>query len=232
VRVVADTNGYRKQAMAAGRFREDLYDRLGVMTLPLPPLRERGADTLLLAMALLQRYAVKSQHKVRGFSRHALSALQSYGWPGNVRELENRLKQAVLMTQGPQVALADLDLDAPYSQSLALGTGLREACEAFEEEFIQRARAKHDGNISRTASALGVSCPTQHDLVTKYALESQSGGSIADWVGGRAPFLSFHTTRRTGPRTVGSCGPLHGPGQRGNVLEMGRWHVVKHHGAG
>jgi two-component system NtrC family response regulator len=170
VRVVADTNGYRKQAMAAGRFREDLYDRLGVMTLPLPPLRERGADTLLLAMALLQRYAVKSQHKVRGFSRHALSALQSYGWPGNVRELENRLKRAVLMTQEPQVTPANLDLDSPYSKYLAPGKGLCDAREAFEKDIIQRALAKHDGNISRTASELGVSRPTLRDLLTKYAL--------------------------------------------------------------
>jgi two-component system NtrC family response regulator len=171
VRVVAATNVDLKQAMAAGRFREDLYYRLGVMTIPLPPLRERGADILLLAKTLLQRYATESSHKVTGFSRHALSALQSYGWPGNVRELENRLKRAVLMTQGPQVTPADLDLDSPYSQYLAHGKGLREAREAFEKDLIQRALAKHGGNISRTASELGVSRPTLHDLVTKYALE-------------------------------------------------------------
>jgi two-component system NtrC family response regulator len=157
--------------MAAGHFREDLYYRLGVITIPLPPLRERGADILLLARTLLQRYAAESRHKVKGFGRQALDALQSYSWPGNVRELENRIKRAVLLTRGPQVTPSDLDLDSPYSQYLAPGKGLREAREAFEKDLIQRALAKHGGNISRTASALGVSRPTLHDLVTKYALE-------------------------------------------------------------
>jgi two-component system, NtrC family, response regulator len=171
VRVIAATNMDLKQAMAAGRFREDLYYRLGVITIPLPPLRERGADILLLAEALLQRYVVEKRPKVKGFSRQALSVLQSYGWPGNVRELDNRIKRAVLLTHGPQVTPADLDLDSPYSQYLAPGKGLREAREAFEKDLIQRALAKNGGNISRTASELGVSRPTLHDLVIKYALE-------------------------------------------------------------
>ena len=170
VRVVAATNVDLKQAMATGRFREDLYYRLGVLTIPLPPLRERGDDILLLAQALLQRYATESQHKVTGFSRDALSALQSYSWPGNVRELENRLKRAVLLMQGSQVTPADLGLDSTYGKYLAPGTGLREARKAFEKDLIQRALAQHGGNISRTASALRVSRPTLHDLVTKYAL--------------------------------------------------------------
>ena len=212
MRVVAATNVDLKQAKAAGRFREDLYYRLGVITIPLPPLRERGEDILLLARTLLQRYAAESRHKVIGFSRQALSALQSYSWPGNVRELENRIKRAVLLTQGSQVTPADLDLDSQYSQYLAPGKGLREAREAFEKDLIQRALAKRGrpprpegrgfhapgwlrcgpcgatpfpprperrgssgvldgGNISRTAAKLGVSRPTLHDLVTKYALE-------------------------------------------------------------
>jgi DNA-binding NtrC family response regulator len=86
---------------------------VGVIVIPLPPLRECGADILLLAEALLQRYAVEKRPKVTGFSRHALSALQSYGWPGNVQELEIQLKRAVLLTHGPQVIPADLNLDAP-----------------------------------------------------------------------------------------------------------------------
>jgi hypothetical protein len=92
-------------------------------------------------------------------------------WPGNVRELENRIKRAVLMAQGPQITPADLGLDAPSSQYLAPSQGLREARAAFEKDLIQRALAKNGGNISRTASELGVSRPTLHDLVTKYALE-------------------------------------------------------------
>jgi two-component system NtrC family response regulator len=170
VRVVATTNVDLKQAMAAGRFRGDLYYRLGVLTIPLSPLRERGADILVLAKTLLQRYAAKSSHKVTGFSRQALCALQSYGWPGNVRELENRIKRAVLLTQGPQVTPADLDLDSPYSKYLTQGKGLHDAREAFEKDLIQRALAKNGGNITHTASELGVSRPTLYDLITKYAL--------------------------------------------------------------
>jgi two-component system NtrC family response regulator len=171
VRVVAATNVELKQAMAAGRFREDLYYRLGVITIPLPPLRARGDDLLLLAHTLLQRYAAASRHKVTGLSRQALSAMQSYGWPGNVRELENRIKRAVLLTHGPQVTPADLDLDSPYSHYFAPAQGLREAREAFEKDLIQRALTKNKGNISRTASDLGVSRPTLHDLINKYALK-------------------------------------------------------------
>jgi two-component system, NtrC family, response regulator len=170
VRVVAATNVDLKHAMTTGRFREDLYYRLGVITIPLPPLRERGGDIVLLAKTLLQRYAAETRHKVTGFSRHALNALQSYGWPGNVRELENRIKRAVLMAQGVQLTPADLDLDSPYSKYRAQGKGLREAREAFEKDLIQRALAKNGGNITRTASELGVSRPTLHDLLTKYAL--------------------------------------------------------------
>jgi two-component system NtrC family response regulator len=171
VRVVAATNVDLQQAMVTGRFREDLYYRLGVITISLPPLRERGADILVLAQALLQRYAVESRRKVLGFSGPALNALQSHSWPGNVRELENRLKRAVLLAQGPQVTPTDLALDSPHSKYLAPGQGLREARAAFEKDLIQRVLSKHKGNISRTASALGVSRPTLHDLIAKYALE-------------------------------------------------------------
>src|SRR5262249_24116710 len=142
LRVVAATNVDLQQAMATGRFREDLYYRLNVVTVTVPPLRERGADILLLAQTLLQRYAVEERHKVTGFCRQALHAIQSYGWPGNVRELENRIKRAILLTQGPKVTLADLALDASEGKYTAQGQGLRTAREAFEKDLIQRALAR------------------------------------------------------------------------------------------
>jgi two-component system NtrC family response regulator len=88
-----------------------------------------------------------------------------------VRDLENRLKRAVLLAQGPQVTPTDLALDSPHSKYLAPGQGLREARAAFEKDLIQRVLSKHKGNISRTASALGVSRPTLHDLIANDALE-------------------------------------------------------------
>jgi two-component system NtrC family response regulator len=168
-RVLAATNMDLKQAMVEGRFREDLYYRLGVVIIALPPLRERGEDVFLLAKALLQRYATEAQHKITGFTRQAITVLQSYSWPGNVRELENRIKRAVIMSRGPRLAPADLDLDSPYAKYK--GQGLREAREALEKDFIQRALSKNKGNITRTATELAVSRPTLHELITKHAIE-------------------------------------------------------------
>jgi two-component system NtrC family response regulator len=168
-RVLAATNVDLQQAMAEGHFREDLYYRLGVVIIALPPLRERGEDVLLLAKALLQRYTAEARYKITGFTRQAMSALQSYSWPGNVRELENRIKRAVIMAQGPRLMPADLDLDSPFDQYK--GQGLKEAREAVEKDFIQRALARNKGNITRTATDLGVSRPTLHELISKYAIK-------------------------------------------------------------
>jgi two-component system NtrC family response regulator len=155
--------------MSDGRFREDLYYRLGVVVIALPPLRERGEDVLLLAKALLQRFTAEGRYKITGFTRQALSALQSYSWPGNVRELENRIKRAVIMAQGMRLTPADLDLEAPFAKYE--GQGLREAREALEKALIQQVLTKHKGNVTRTATELGVSRPTLHELLSKYAIE-------------------------------------------------------------
>jgi two-component system NtrC family response regulator len=95
--------------------------------------------------------------------------LQSYSWPGNVRELENRIKRGVIMAQGPQLTPTDLELDSPYAKYK--GQGLREAREALEKDLIQRALKENTGNITRTASELGISRPTLHELLSKYAIE-------------------------------------------------------------
>ncbi len=168
-RVLAATNVDLNQAMAEGRFRDDLYYRLGVIIVALPPLRERGEDVLLLAKALFQRYTAEGKNKITGFTRQALSALQSYHWPGNVRELENRIKRAVIMAQGTRLTPGDLDLESPFAKYA--GQGLRAAREALEKELIQRVLARHNGNVTRTAAELEVSRPTLHELISKYAIE-------------------------------------------------------------
>ncbi len=169
VRPLAATNVDLQQAMTDGCFREDLYYRLGVVVIALPALRERGEDVVLLAKALLQRYTADGQSRVTGFTRQALNAIQSYSWPGNVRELENRVKRAVIMAQGTILTPADLDLDSPFAKYK--GQGLREAREALDIELIQRALVKNKGNITRTAAELGVSRPTLHELISRYAIE-------------------------------------------------------------
>jgi two-component system NtrC family response regulator len=109
-RVVAATNRDLKEAMKDGNFREDLYFRLGVILMSLPPLRERGGDIILLAKAFLERYADENRRKIKGFTDQAIAAIAQYEWPGNVRELENRIKRAVIMAEGAKIIPADLDM--------------------------------------------------------------------------------------------------------------------------
>ena len=168
-RVLAATNKDLQLAMREGLFREDLYFRLAVVNITLPPLRERGDDMLLLANALLQRYAAAQPKKVMGFSRQALAVMQSYAWPGNIRELENRIKRAIIMTQGTRLTPEDLELGSPALRYE--GHTLKEAREALEKDLIQKTLAKNKGNITRTAMELGVSRPTLHELLTRYSIE-------------------------------------------------------------
>lgn len=168
VRVLVATHVDLKEATGQGRFREDLYYRLSVVEIALPPLRQRGKDILLLANALLQRYAAENQHEIGGFDSHAKTVLVTYGWPGNVRELENRIRRAVIMASGPLLTPEDLGLSTPGA--MAKPQTLLEARVVIEAELIRRALARHNGNISRTAAELGVSRPTLRELKRKYTL--------------------------------------------------------------
>jgi two-component system NtrC family response regulator len=173
-RVITATNTDLKQAMSVGRFREDLYYRLGVVVLALPPLRDREGDIPLLAKALLQRYAVESRRKVAGFTPDALSALEGYAWPGNVREMENRIKRAVIMAEGPSIAPGDLELASPYARYD--GQRLNKAREELEREMIQRALARHKGHLTNAAAELGVARPTLYEMMEKLGIDKEKGG--------------------------------------------------------
>ena len=167
-RVLAATNKDLNQAIKEGKFREDLYYRLGVVTISLPTLRERGGDMLLLATTLLHRYAHENEKKVTGFTTQAIHAIKTYPWPGNVRELENRIKRAIIMAEGQKVSPADLELDFPYSKYE--GRGLKEAREGLEKALIQKALAKNKGNITKAAEELGVSRPTLYELMERLGI--------------------------------------------------------------
>jgi two-component system NtrC family response regulator len=171
-RVIAATHVDLKAAMRDRRFREDLFYRLGVLIIHIPPLRDREEDVLVIARALLQKYAAEFGRKIVGFERSALEALRTHGWPGNVRELENRIKRAVIMAEGRQIAAADLQLDSPLDTYN--GKPLREACQALEREIIKKALAKTAGNITRAATELGISRPTLYDLIGKHAISTSS----------------------------------------------------------
>lgn len=168
-RVIAATNRDLSQAIQAGAFREDLFYRLQVVTIVVPPLRDRGEDIILLAHAILRQYGNELKKKIAGFTPQAIKAIQGHHWPGNVRELENRIKRAVVMAEGMRITPEDLEVSA-----IGLKDGsqsLRDARESIEKEFIQRTLAKHRGNISKAATELGISRPTLHGLLTKYSIE-------------------------------------------------------------
>lgn len=174
-RVIAATNVDLKKAVSEGRFREDLYYRLEVVVIVVPPLREREGDILLLASALLQQYVAASSKKITGFTPQAVRTMESYSWPGNVRELENRLQRAIIMTERPKLTPEDLDLASPFTRYAGLG-GLREAREALERDFIQRALVRHPGNLTQAAAELGISRPTLYDLMEKLGIGEKKTG--------------------------------------------------------
>ena len=169
-RVIAATNKDLKAELQAGRFREDLYYRLSVVNLKLPPLRERGEDIVLIANTFLRRSRQQHRRKLR-FSSAALQALARYPWPGNVRELENAVERAVIMARGKQVETGDLGIDAPTADADL--PSLRKARSLAEREAVIEALARNRGNISKAAKELGVSRPTLHSFLEKYQLSAR-----------------------------------------------------------
>jgi DNA-binding NtrC family response regulator len=182
VRLIAATNRDLRREIAAGRFREDLFYRLNVVPIELPPLRERPEDVSLLAHFFLERFNDRLGKRIAGFEDEALVRLARYRWPGNVRELENFIERAVLFADGARVTVADLppevaselgeggldvaltsdilgsrtDQDAP-----SFGEGLKEQVRAamsrVERELILRALKQTGGNVTHAARLLKVS---------------------------------------------------------------------------
>lgn len=173
-RVVAATHVDLKKAMAEGKFREDLYYRLAVITIKLPPLRERQTDVLMLAQAFLKKFATELGKDARKFTQQALKAIEQHEWRGNVRELENRVRRAVIMAEGPRVTENDLEL-LPNVKPAAVRT-LKEAREAVERDLVASALQRNHGNISQTANDLGISRPTLYELMEKFGLKKQEAG--------------------------------------------------------
>jgi len=168
VRVITATNADLQKLLAGGRFREDLYYRIGVVTLPLPPLRDREDDAALIAETLARRYASEAGRKPSAFAKDALQALRAHAWPGNVRELENRVRRAVVMAEGARITAADLELAAGAGTARQ---GLRELRAGLEKETIKAALKRNRGNVSQTASELGISRPTLYGLLGKFGIE-------------------------------------------------------------
>jgi two-component system, NtrC family, response regulator len=172
-RIVAATNMNLMEALELGTFRKDLFYRLSVVPLQVPPLREREEDPVFLAQAFVLRYRDQLNARVVGLSEEARAAIRAYSWPGNVRELENRIKRAVVMAHGTTLQPVDLEL-SPAPAPPAYLT-LREARSQFEKNLIRQALARTNGNVTRAAEELGISRQALHESMHKYGLDKSKG---------------------------------------------------------
>ena len=171
-RLVAATNADLKELIDSGKFREDLYFRLAVVTIRLLPLRERGEDIVFLAREFLQRYAAQNGRRKLVFAPDALRAIARYSWPGNVRELQNRVKRGVIMTDGSRLTGKDLELGQEQDVASS-ATSLKQAREQVEREMIQQALKKNSGRITSAAADLGISRPTLYELMEKLGIAKE-----------------------------------------------------------
>jgi two-component system NtrC family response regulator len=168
-RVIAATNVNLKKAISAGTFREDLYYRLAVVTIELPPLRDRSDDTLVLAKTFLRRFAAENGRPQLSLGQSALRALAQYPWPGNVRELENRIKRAVIMAEGRSITAADMELAETGAETRR--RTLKDAREAAEREVVLGALGRSRWKIAPAAAELEISRPTLYELMDKLGIE-------------------------------------------------------------
>jgi DNA-binding NtrC family response regulator len=185
VRIITATNQNLENAVKEGRFREDLFYRINVITIPVPPLRERKDDVPLLAYHYLRHFSKGSKNEVKGISKKAMEHMERYHWPGNVRELQNVMERAVSLTGSQTIVPDDLperiglvkDPDAFISPA---GSNYKKEkkdwMDFFEKKFISALLKRHNGNISKAALAAQVNRKTIHRLLNRHRLtENQPG---------------------------------------------------------
>lgn len=170
-RIIAATNRDIIKETEAGAFREDLYYRISVIHIKLPPLRDRGEDVMLLANFFLRRCGKEFDKKAQRFSADSVKLLESYEWPGNVRELENRVQRAVIMSDSPIIEPENLDFSLKtVKEGIHSFTNLtlKDAREMVERDMVFAAIEKQRNNMAKAAEELGISRPTLYDLVKKH----------------------------------------------------------------
>ncbi len=180
VRVIAATNRDLEDAVKAGRFREDLYYRLNVLRVEMPPLRARGDDVCLLAQHLVETYSREFRRPVRGLSRAAEETLKAHGWPGNVRELRNLVERAVLLCEGERLEPADFESVRGSRGPAAATAGFELPAEGVNLEELERslvvqALERTGGNQTRAAALLSVHRDQIRYRIEKFGLREKSG---------------------------------------------------------
>jgi DNA-binding NtrC family response regulator len=169
VRIIAATNRDLQKAVQEGRFRDDLYYRLNVITIQLPPLRERKEDIPLLVQHFIEKFNLQIGKKVERISDEALRILMQYDWPGNVRELENTIERAMVITKGKVITPEDIEI--PGLQKSFLPPESEKTLEAVERAHILRVLNETDWNIQRSAQILGIDRTTLYNKIKKYNLK-------------------------------------------------------------
>ncbi len=176
VRVLASTNRDLAHAVAAGGFRQDLYYRLKVVELPVPPLRDRRDDILPLARVFLAEAAIRMGRKLEGLAPSSVDQLLRYDWPGNVRELENAMERAVALAKGTRVELEDLpeDIRRAFPKPV-INDEIVQPLREIEKDYILAVLKLNDGNQTRTSKQLGIGSATLYRKIKKYGLVGQAG---------------------------------------------------------
>jgi two-component system response regulator HydG len=172
VRILAATNEDLSDCVQKGKFREDLFYRLSVVPIHLPPLRERKEDIPPLIEHFLQKYNKRARKQIRNLNNSVLKALKEYNWPGNIRELENTIERAVVLSKGEEIELGDLVYHRISSGASLLNPidGKYRTLGEIEKEYIKTVLNAHHGNRSRTAKVLGIDRKTLLAKIKKYAI--------------------------------------------------------------
>jgi two-component system, NtrC family, response regulator HydG len=181
IRIIAATNKNLEEEVKTGRFREDLYYRLNVVPIVLPPLRERKEDIPILVEHFLKIYNEKNGRSVLGFHPRALDALMRYAWPGNIRELENVVERCVILCRDEYVAFSELPEaiaeaeDFQVTQEIRSGLRTGMTLREMEKELILKTLAENDGNRTKSAGILGITRRTLQNKLKEYEIEAEGG---------------------------------------------------------
>ena len=179
VRIIAATNADVPAAVAAGTFREDLYYRLNVVHLTVPPLRQRADDIELLVAHFIRRYNHEFGKRIQGLTPQAAAVLRAYRWPGNVRELQNVIERSVVLVEGPTIGVEDLPLELSLGASVAAqaeALPLNEASDRFEREIVLRTLDRVDGNVSEAARVLGLHRNSLKAKLARWKIRARDAG--------------------------------------------------------